>query len=217
MDGEMGLDTGMNKEIGKDGDSGALRQPPARKNMSTFAVAKLLEVDPGSVANWIDDGKLKAHRTPGGHRRVLVDDLIKFLREHDMPIPDPLRHVPVRIVVVDDEPAMAQLIVKAIRMSHPEYEVAEAHDGFKAGALVTALQPNVVVLDLRMPGMDGFEVCQQIKSQEQTRHATVIAVTAYPSDDGYGRIIECGAKTCLNKPLDLAALIGHIEQAVDGN
>ena len=58
-----------------------------KRNLSTFAVASLLEVDPGSVVNWVDEGMLKAHRTPGGHRRVAREDLLAFLREHKMPIP----------------------------------------------------------------------------------------------------------------------------------
>jgi len=185
-----------------------------RRNLSTFDVASMLEVDPGSVANWIDSGLLKAHRTPGGHRRVAVADLLDFLREHEMPVPVQLETKPTRVVVVDDEPAMTQMISKAIRAQHPDFEVAEAHDGFRAGAIVATLKPDVVILDLRMPGMDGFEVCQMIKSQEATRRATVIAVTAYPSEESNQRILSCGAKTCLPKPLDLDELVSEVEGAI---
>lgn len=185
-----------------------------KRNLSTFDVAEMLGVDPGSVANWIDGGLLRAHRTPGGHRRVAVDDLVEFLRQHDMPLPPQFQQAPVRVVIVDDEPAMTQMIAKAIRMDHPEYETAQAQDGFRAGAVVATLKPDVVILDLRMPGMDGFEVCRQIKSQPATRHATVIAITAYPSEDGQRRILECGAKVCLPKPLDLAELVAEVNAAV---
>ena len=65
------------------------------KNLSTFAIAEMLHVDPGSVANWIDQGLLKAHRTPGGHRRVASEDLVMFLREHKMPIPAELDATPI--------------------------------------------------------------------------------------------------------------------------
>ncbi|HET6427311.1 MAG TPA: response regulator [Phycisphaerae bacterium] len=187
----------------------------AKRNLSTFDVASMLEVDPGSVANWIDSGLLKAHRTPGGHRRVAASDLLDFLREHDMPVPGQLEIRPTRVVVVDDEPAMTQMISRAIRAQHPDYEVAEAHDGFRAGAIIATLKPDVVILDLRMPGMDGFEVCQMIKSQEATRHAAVISVTAYPSEESSQRILSCGAKTCLPKPLDLSELVTEVESAIE--
>ena len=185
-----------------------------KKNLSTFDIAELIEVDPGSVANWIDSGALKAHRTPGGHRRVVVEDLMSFLREHKMPIPAGLEQSPTRILVVDDEPDTTRIIARAIGNSHSDYEVIEVHDGFKAGTLVATLKPNVVILDLRMSGMDGFEVCQAIKSQESTKHIEVIAITAYPSEESNQRILDCGAKMCLSKPLDLAMLTEQVEAAV---
>lgn len=181
------------------------------RNLSTFAIAEMLHVDPGSVANWIDQGLLKAHRTPGGHRRVVIDHLIEFLREHKMPVPPELGSTPIRILVVDDEEAVAKLIARAIRTQYPDYEVVEANDGFRAGATIATLRPDVVILDLRMPGMDGYEVCRMIKSQEATRHAEVIAMTAYPSSESEKRIKECGARVCLAKPLDLDQLMKEVE------
>ena len=185
-----------------------------KRNLSTFAVARLLEVDPGSVANWVDSGMLKAHRTPGRHRRVAVADLIRFLREHSMPVPESLQDTAVRVAVVDDEPDMASMIAKAVRIAHPEYEIEEANDGFRAGTLISTFKPDVVILDLRMPGMDGFEVCRMIKSNEDTRHIEVIAVTAYPSEESEHEVLECGARLCMNKPLDLAELVSEVETSV---
>ena len=184
------------------------------KNLSTFAVAGMLHVDPGSVANWIDQGLLKAHRTPGGHRRVVTEDLVGFLREHKMPIPEELETTPNRILIVDDELAITQLIAKALKKALPECEVVEAHDGFGAGTIIATLKPDVVILDLRMPGMDGYEVCQLIKSQESTKHAEVLAITAYPSPESEKRILDCGARACLNKPLDIKALLREVESAL---
>lgn len=190
------------------------RERDMAKNLSTFAIAQMLHVDPGSVANWIDQDLLKAHRTPGGHRRVASEDLVRFLREHKMPVPKELHSAPVRVLIVDDEPAVTQLVRRAIESRHPEYEVTEAHDGFTAGTVVATLKPDVVVLDLRMPGMDGYEVCRLIKSQEVTRHAEVVAMTAYPSPEGEQRILSCGARICMTKPLDIAELMKHVEECV---
>ena len=184
------------------------------KNLSTFAIAGMLNVDPGSVANWIDQGLLNAHRTPGGHRRVATEDLVRFLREQKMPIPPELETTPNRILIVDDEPAVTQLIAKAIKRALPDCEVVEAHDGFGAGTIIATLKPDVVILDLRMPGMDGYEVCQLIKSQEATRHAAVLAITAYPSPESERQILDCGARACLNKPLDIQALLEQVKSSL---
>ena len=184
------------------------------RSLSTFAIAEMLHVDPGSVANWIDQGLLKAHRTPGGHRRVVLDDLLEFLREHKMPIPPELGEAPVKILVVDDEQAITKLIVRAIKMQHSDYEVVEAHDGFQAGTLIATMHPDVVILDLRMPGMDGYEVCRMIKGQDATKHAQVIAVTAFPSPESEERIRACGARVCFAKPLDMDLLLAEIAQSL---
>ena len=184
------------------------------KNLSTFTIAQMLHVDPGSVANWIDQKLLKAHRTPGGHRRVATEDLISFLREHKMPIPDELGTTPNRVLVVDDEPAITQLVAKALKAALPEFEILAAHDGFRAGTLIATLKPDVVILDLRMPGMDGYEVCQLIKSQDSTKQAEVLAMTAYPSPENEQRILGCGARVCLSKPLDIAGLIEEVKASL---
>lgn len=181
------------------------------RNLSTFSIAEMLRVDPGSVANWIDQNLLKAHRTPGGHRRVAVADLLSFLRMHGMPVPPELDTAPT-IVVVDDDVAVAGMIVQALRERNGSWRLLEAHDGFKAGTLVATVRPDVVVLDLRMPGMDGYRVCQMIKSQDMTRHVEIIAITAIPSADNEQRILECGARLCLSKPLDMDQLVKEIQK-----
>ncbi len=186
----------------------------ANKNLSTFAIAEMLHVDPGSVANWIDQGLLKAHRTPGGHRRVAKEDLMTFLREHKMPVPEGMADTPTRVLVVDDEQAVAHMVAKALASARPDFEIVEAHDGFRAGTMVATLKPDVVVLDLRMPGMDGYEVCRLIKSQDATRHAEVLAMTAYPSPENEQKILECGARVCMTKPLDLDVLLKEVEASL---
>jgi excisionase family DNA binding protein len=183
-------------------------------NLSTFTIAEMLHVDPGSVANWIDQGILKAFRTPGGHRRVTHEDLLTFLREHKMPIPAEMHAEPDRVLIVDDEPGITALIAKAVKAAMPDVEVVEAHDGFRAGSLIATLKPDVVVLDLRMPGMDGYEVCRLIKSQDGSRHVQVVAMTAYPSPDSQQKILDCGARVCLTKPLDMPSLIEEVRASL---
>ena len=184
------------------------------RSLTTFKIAEMLQVNASSVANWIDQGLLPAHRTPGGHRRVTSEDLVRFLREHKMPVPSDLEVPMARILVVDDEPALTQMITRALKAARPDYEVSEAHDGFRAGQMVATLRPDVVILDLRMPGMDGFEVCKLTKSQDNTRHAVVLAMTAFPSPDSERRIRQCGAMECFTKPLDIEHLLQAVQTAV---
>ena len=167
-----------------------------------------------SVVNWINRGELKAGVTPGGHRRIAPADLIEFLRRHNLPVPQELTPSAPRVLIVDDEAGVRAWIREEILERHPDYEVKEAPDGFTAGELVAAWKPDVVILDLRMPGMDGFEVCRRIRAREESRNAVVIAMTAYHSPGAEKNILECGARVCLAKPLDVRSLMAEIEKAV---
>ncbi len=174
----------------------------------------MLGVAVGSVANWIDGNKLKAGKTPGGHRRVARADLLDFVKRHNLPVPPELTDATHRILIVDDEPDVAKWIARLVHEHHPDYEVRQANDGFAAGEIVGSWQPDVVLLDLRMPGQDGYEVCRRIKSRPNGKDIEVIAITGDDSPQAALRIIECGAAACLAKPLDTDQLIAKISQAI---
>ena len=182
-----------------------------KDTLSTSRVARMLGVAVGSVSNWIDREQLKAGRTPGGHRRVAVKDLVAFLRKQKLPVPPELEVPPARVLVVDDDAGVASWIADEVRLAHPDYEVLTALDGFAAGEIVGSRRPDLVILDVRMPGIDGFEVCRRIKSRPETQDITVIAVTAYPAESVSERARECGARACLTKPLEISALLREIE------
>ncbi len=186
-----------------------------RKALSTSTVAEMLGVAAGSVANWIDKGQLKAGRTPGGHRRVTALDLLRFLKQQKLPIPPELSDVESTILIVDDEPAVANWIADEVSMEFPSCKVLQANDGFAAGDIVASERPMVVILDLRMPGMDGFEVCRRIKARPETSDTIVIAITAYASPECERKIIDCGAEVCLPKPLEIKELLERIRPAVE--
>jgi len=178
-----------------------------RKALTTSRVARILGVAVGSVSNWIDQGQLKAGRTPGGHRRIETDDLVAFLRKQELRVPPELLLEGPKVLVVDDDQALTEWLAEEISQRFPDCEVLTAHDGFSAGKLVGARKPQTVILDLRMPGLDGYEVCCRIKSNDDTSSAAVIAITAFHSPEAEERILECGACACLTKPLDLETLL----------
>ncbi len=168
----------------------------------------------GSVANWIDQGKLKAGRTPGGHRRIAVDDLVAFLVRQNLPVPPELTPAAPKVLVVDDEPGVTEWLADVIEQHRPDCEVLEAHDGYSAGELVGSTRPEVVFLDLRMPGVDGFEVCQRIKANEATKDIVVIAMTAHHTPEAQERMIACGAQAYLTKPLSMAVVVEELARAL---
>ncbi len=184
------------------------------KAFSTTQVAQILGVAVGSVANWVDQGQLKAGRTPGGHRRVVREDLIEFLHRQKFPVPPELLPSPPTILIVDDESSVTKWIAAEIKEKCPDLEILEAHNGFAAGEFVGLAKPDVVILDLRMAGMDGFEVCRRIKAKKETKDIAVIAMTAFPSPETEDQILKCGARKYMVKPLDIKVLLEEIEIAL---
>lgn len=176
--------------------------------------AGLLMVAPATLRVWADKGLLKAQTTAGGHRRFLREDVERFRheRDHDSESPATASR---RILIVDDEAALTRYLT-ALLKDQISIDTAAASDGFTAGHLVHTFRPDVVLLDLMMDGLDGFQVCRQIKSDPTTRHIRVIAMTGYPTPENLERILVAGAEACLAKPLDddrLLALLAAQEPA----
>ncbi len=180
---------------------------------TTFETAKLCQVSPLSIINWVNAGRLAAFRTPGGHRRIRRDDLVRFIRENGIPMPDELKEGSgrLRVLVVDDDEIIRDSIAEHLTTRARAYEVMTARDGFEAGRLVSTFRPNVVLLDLRMPGMDGFQVCRAIKADPDTSSTAVIAMTGYFNAETETKILECGAMRCFAKPMQPAELASVID------
>jgi excisionase family DNA binding protein len=188
---------------------------------TTFETAKLCQVSPLSIINWVNAGRLSAFRTPGGHRRIRREDLVRFMRDNGIPLPEDLREGSgrPRVLVVDDETSIRDTLAEFLTTRTRPYEVMTAQDGFEAGRLVATFRPNVVLLDLRMPGMDGFQVCRTIKAAPETSSTMVIAMTGYHNAETEARILECGAMKCLAKPLapvDLALVLDALFEEGEG-
>jgi len=184
---------------------------------TTFEAAKLCHVSPLSIINWVNAGKLPAFRTPGGHRRIRREDLIRFMRESGMPLPEELRDGSgrPRVLVVDDDVTIRDVLAENLAGREKPYEVMTAADGFEAGRLVATFRPDVVLLDLRMPGMDGFQVCRTIKADPETSNTVVIAMTGYYTPETEAKILECGAMRCVAKPLEPSTLAALIDGLFD--
>ena len=117
-----------------------------------------------------------------------------------------------RVLVVDDIISNVKLL--EAKLSAEYFEVSSAYNGVECLAKVDDVQPDIVLLDVMMPGMDGFEVCRRIKSNPKTAHVPVVMVTALdqPSDRVAG--LEAGADDFLTKPVDDAALFARVRSLV---
>jgi excisionase family DNA binding protein len=164
-----------------------------------------------AVWKWITQGKLKAYRLPGGHYRVEKGALKAFLLEYEMPLDSAFFARPVqRVLVVDDEATVVEVIVRALQRLGSAVEMATATDGFEAGLQVATFKPDLLILDLMMPHMDGFEVCRAVRRNPATAHIKILIVTAYGGHSNIQRALDGGANDFLHKPLDIAQLTDKV-------
>ena len=170
-------------------------------------VAELLMVSTNSVRVWTDKGMLKAETTLGGHRRFPRAEIERLMKlRTPAPVPEKLPSV----LIIDDERALAETLADGLSEALPGIRVETAHDGFEGGLKASATNPDIILLDLMMPGLDGFEVCRLLKREPATRHIRVIAITGFPSEENVRSILQAGAERCLAKPLRIATLVAAL-------
>lgn len=182
-----------------------MNQDTARDEiLTTGQIAKYCQVDIRTANRWIDKGLLKAHELPiTKFRRIYRSHFIEFLHEQKMPIPQEFSdNEKKRILIVDDDTSMAAAMRRILNDSFPDCSVDVAYDGFEAGTMVARNQPHVMILDLKMPGMSGFEVCKRLKSQTRTQSIKIMAVSGTTRNEDWEKISICGADTFLEKPFD---------------
>ncbi len=172
------------------------------KPYTTGEVANLCNVTINAVKKWIAADKIKAFRTPGGHYRINRQDFLDFLTRFKLDIKEAIFPEKKKILIVDDEPDIVDYIKGAIESMGIECQIETASDGYDALIIVGQFNPALLILDIRMPKIDGFEVCRKIKGGLSTKSIKILGVTAFGRED-MNKMLACGADECLTKPLKL--------------
>ncbi len=176
---------------------------PNKDIFTTHEVSKLLQVNPRSVINWIEQDLLNSYRTPGGHRRISREDLLAFLRKHQIPVPPAITEEKLKVLIVEDEDSIVKVLTTFFERQEG-YEVDSASDGITALIEIGRSHPDLIVLDILIPGVDGLEVCRRIK-ENPTNRTAIIAVSGQPEVES--KILQAGADCFLPKPLDMDRLL----------
>lgn len=119
-----------------------------------------------------------------------------------------------RVLTVEDDAAIRQLIVSVLQTDG--YELFEAVDGLGALSVAQNCRPDVVLLDIGLPGQDGFAVLDELKADGDLREIPVLMVTAWADPELVGRAIDRGAAGYIRKPFDIEDLRSQVGQALGG-
>lgn len=182
-----------------------------QKAFTTFEAAKICHVTHHSIKNWIKQGLIKASRTPGGHYRILEEDLDSFREKYDMFPRDkgPMKN---RVMIVDDEPEVLAMIENIL--VDEGFELIKVSNATEVGLRAAQLSPDLILLDFLMPEINGFEVSKALRNNELTRSIPIMAVTCLTKEQDIERIFECGADEYLAKPFRVDQLLEKVRELI---
>ncbi|HUX72399.1 MAG TPA: response regulator [Steroidobacteraceae bacterium] len=187
----------------------ASKSPKKSKLLTPYEVADLLLIAPVTVRLWASRGLLPSVSTPGGHRRFRAEDVDAFIaKQRNLRRPE--RSRPSRVLIIDDDSQFARYLFNMLRTHLPGSSIEIAADGFSAGMKCEAIRPDVVTLDLQMPGMDGFEVCRLLRGMPSGTSMRIVALTGFASDENVAKITAAGANACLAKTVTTKRLLREL-------
>lgn len=171
--------------------------------LTTGEVARACGVSVGGVKQWIRQNKLRAAKTPGGHFRIPADEFRRFRVAYGFPARARER---LRVLVVDDDRDLVETVLDNLRTLRPAPTLEAAFNGYDGLLKVGTFRPRVLLLDLTMPGLDGFQVCRQIKADRALGATRIVVITGDTALATRDQAVHAGADAFLGKPLDFAEL-----------
>jgi excisionase family DNA binding protein len=186
----------------------------SKKYYTTYQISKICSVYISTVIDWIEAGKLQAHRTPGGHRRVLKEDLVKFLTKYNMPIPEELQAVQhKRILIVDNSKESVALITDLIKTEEPNYQINSVETGVMAKTVIPEFDPDLVISEIQLPDSNGIDLLKYIKENRITTEVILIAES--PSIKSVVEAMRLGSYDYLVKPFEKTNLLSAVKKCFE--
>ncbi|MBL4909668.1 MAG: response regulator [Alteromonadaceae bacterium] len=188
------------------------------------AVAELLMVSTATIRLWTENGDLKSRLTAGGHRRFMQNDIDSFAQAKNIELNIPIsnqyknskhenKNLSNKILIVDDEQLFAEFLQTMLNIELKNVKTEISLDGFDAANKLRDFSPDIVLLDLHIPGLNGFKVCKHIKQTPALKHIRVIAISGELNEANKKLILKEGAEACFEKPLNKMALLTKINSS----
>ncbi|MEL7263773.1 MAG: response regulator, partial [Planctomycetota bacterium] len=158
---------------------------------TTGEAAKICKVSQQTIIRCFDNGTLKGFRVPGSKfRRIPRDKLFAFMKENGIPT-DALESGKKKLLIVDDDEDLVELISEGFNRDG-RFEIRTANNGFAAGMGVKEFRPDLVVLDVMLPDINGKEVCQRIRTDPATDTVKVLCISGMVEMDKVQSLVDAG-------------------------
>jgi len=178
---------------------------------TTGEVAQICKVSQQTVIRCFDSGRLKGFRVPGSRfRRIPRDALVAFMKSNQIPM-EALESGRKRVLVVDDDEAIIEMFSELLERDG-RFEVRTATTGYDAGILTEQFRPDVLLLDYKLPDVNGTVVCRTIRSNPNFRHMQIIIISGVADPDEVAELSAAGADDFIRKPFDINSVINRIAE-----
>lgn len=183
----------------------------AKQVYTTGEVASICRVSQQTVIRCFDSGKLKGFRVPGSRfRRIPRNHLVSFMRENRMPL-DKLESGKKRVLVVDDDEAIVDMFTELLGRDG-RFEVRTASTGYEAGIITEQFRPGVILLDFKLPDVNGNVVCRTIRSNPDYEDMKIILISGVADPDEVEELQAAGADEFIRKPFDINIVIARMAE-----
>ena len=181
---------------------------------TTGEAAKICKVSQQTIIRCFDAGQLGGFRVPGSRfRRIPRDQLFRFMKDNGIPT-DALESGKRKILIVDDDADLVELFQEVLQ-SDGRFEVRTARNGFDAGMMTQEYRPDLMVLDVMLPDINGLEVCRRVRGNPNLKGMRVIAISGMIEEDKVAELKAVGADEFLKKPFKIDMLIDRMCSLLD--
>jgi len=181
---------------------------------TTGEAAKICKVSQQTIIRCFDSGQLKGFRVPGSRfRRIPRELLYSFMRDNGIPT-DALDSGRRKVLVVDDDEDLVELIVDALERDG-RFDLRSVNNGFQAGMLIKEFRPDLIVLDVMLPDINGKEVCTLVRNQKAMDDVRIICISGMVEADKVQELRDAGANDFMQKPFDVDNLIVRVCQLLE--
>ncbi|HEY7315318.1 MAG TPA: response regulator [Gemmataceae bacterium] len=176
---------------------------------TTGEAAKICKVSQQTIIRCFDNGQLKGFRVPGSRfRRIPREALYKFMKDNGIPT-DALESGKRKVLLVDDDAELVEVMNKFLE-EDGRFEVRIASNGFDAGMMVKEYRPDIIVLDVMLPDINGKEVCHRVRADNTLEDVRILCISGMIEEDKIQELRLAGADKFLHKPFDVEELIDEM-------
>jgi CheY-like chemotaxis protein len=184
------------------------------KSFTSFEVAKVCGVLNTTVAHWISKGTLKARTAEGRSARVALGDLVDFMTRLEISVPEDIGRRAKRILIVEDDPAVQRLLSRTLE-TLPDVSIASCAGGLEAMMAIGKEVPDLLILDVRLPQLNGLEICKLLRANEQTQPVKIVAITGESIPAETEAALKSMADVFWPKPLATSDLKSKVSELLE--